>query len=228
MEITTVFQKERREFGRPTTHFAPSESIDLGGFDCDIGMRDKYIERNPCVLEIQAIPSQSEHQVARSALAPQLARLPGVCRMLPQRPLPFHRLPTRVCLLLFTPLGAGSRVHYARNGVNESHLPAPQVNTERFTYNSIGMFHMEGGWPKDIDATEKEQTTCAAPPQLDLPPATAAAHALRGGLLARAGVLHRLRARGGVAQGNTGGWIRRAVHRQDVRPRLSCPSWAHL
>ena len=66
MEITTVFQKERRDFGRPTTHFAPSEPVDLGGFDCDIAMRDKYIERNPSVLEVQAIPSQSEHQVSRA------------------------------------------------------------------------------------------------------------------------------------------------------------------
>lgn len=67
MEITTVYQKERRDFGRPTTHFAPSESTDLGGFDCDIGMRDKFIERNPSVMEIQAIPSQSEHQVGHGA-----------------------------------------------------------------------------------------------------------------------------------------------------------------
>jgi len=36
--------------------------------------------------------------------------------------------------------------------------PYLQVNTERFTYNSIGMFHKEGGWPKDIDPTEKEHT----------------------------------------------------------------------
>lgn len=34
-----------------------------------------------------------------------------------------------------------------------------QVNTERFKYTSVGMFHQEGGWPKDVDSTEKEQTT---------------------------------------------------------------------
>ena len=34
-----------------------------------------------------------------------------------------------------------------------------QVNTESFKYIPLGMCHMEGGWPKDIDPTEKDQTT---------------------------------------------------------------------
>jgi len=33
-----------------------------------------------------------------------------------------------------------------------------EVNTESFTYTSVGMLHVEGGWPKDIDWTEKDQT----------------------------------------------------------------------
>lgn len=33
-----------------------------------------------------------------------------------------------------------------------------QVNTERFSYLNIGNFHQEGGWPKDVDPTEKDQT----------------------------------------------------------------------
>jgi dynein intermediate chain 2 len=33
------------------------------------------------------------------------------------------------------------------------------VNTESFKYIPLGMCHMEGGWPKDIDPTEKDQTT---------------------------------------------------------------------
>ena len=32
------------------------------------------------------------------------------------------------------------------------------VNTERFTYLPVGMLHLEGGWPKDVDPTEKDQT----------------------------------------------------------------------
>ena len=34
-----------------------------------------------------------------------------------------------------------------------------QVNTERFETESRGINHMEGGWPKDINAAEIEQTT---------------------------------------------------------------------
>jgi dynein intermediate chain 2 len=33
------------------------------------------------------------------------------------------------------------------------------VNTERFNYIPHGMLHTEGGWPKDVDYTEKDQTT---------------------------------------------------------------------
>merc|ERR1719183_2752926 len=33
------------------------------------------------------------------------------------------------------------------------------VNTERFNYIPHGMLHSEGGWPKDVDYTEKDQTT---------------------------------------------------------------------
>ena len=35
------------------------------------------------------------------------------------------------------------------------------VNTGQVEHRSHGMLHTEGGWPKDIDSTEKEQTTCA-------------------------------------------------------------------
>ena len=34
------------------------------------------------------------------------------------------------------------------------------VNTETVTYKAQGMLHAEGGWPKDVDATEKDQTQC--------------------------------------------------------------------
>ena len=33
-----------------------------------------------------------------------------------------------------------------------------QVNTERYETESRGMNHTEGGWPKDINPTEVEQT----------------------------------------------------------------------
>ncbi len=34
-----------------------------------------------------------------------------------------------------------------------------QVNTERFETESRGINHVEGGWPKDINPAEIEQTT---------------------------------------------------------------------
>merc|ERR1719247_3707056 len=37
-------------------------------------------------------------------------------------------------------------------------LSETYVNTETVTYKPTGMLHLEGGWPKDIDATEKEHT----------------------------------------------------------------------
>mmetsp|Transcript_46296 Transcript_46296/g.76595 ORF Transcript_46296/g.76595 Transcript_46296/m.76595 type:complete len:571 (-) Transcript_46296:17-1729(-) len=95
MEITTLYQKQRKEFGRPCNHFQSTEPTLLDPFIADDRLRDQFIERNPTTMEIQAIPEQSEHE----------------------------------------------------------------VNTERFTYVSVGMFHQEGGWPKDVDPTEKEQTT---------------------------------------------------------------------
>jgi len=91
-----MYQKQRREFGRPANHFSSTEPTPIAeSHFSNAQMRDVYIERNPTVLEIQAIPDMSQHE----------------------------------------------------------------VNTERFTYVSIGMFHQEGGWPKDVDPTEKEQTT---------------------------------------------------------------------
>lgn len=91
-----MYQKQRREFGRPANHFQSTEPELIKESWMSIPQnRDAYIERNPTVLEIQAIPEMSFHQ----------------------------------------------------------------VNTERFTYHSVGMLHLEGGWPKDVDPTEKEQTT---------------------------------------------------------------------
>ena len=41
----------------------------------------------------------------------------------------------------------------------KAELSQAEVNTESFKYIPLGMSHMEGGWPKDIDCTEKDQTT---------------------------------------------------------------------
>ena len=94
MEITTVYQKERHEFGRPVNTFAPSEVAILDEFLPESEVRSQHIERNPTILDVQAIPELSE----------------------------------------------------------------TYVNTERFEYVNVGMLHLEGGWPKDVDPTEKDQT----------------------------------------------------------------------
>ena len=93
MEITTVYQKERHEFGRPVNTFANSDVTILDEFLPDSEMRASHIERNPTILDVQAIPELSE----------------------------------------------------------------TYVNTERFSYVSQGMLHLEGGWPKDVDPTEKDK-----------------------------------------------------------------------
>jgi len=94
MEITTVYQKEIKDFGKPVHHFSATGVLEIGSYDPNEELKLEHIERNPTILDIQAIPDQSE----------------------------------------------------------------THVNTERFTYIGAGMLHLEGGWPKDVDATEKDQT----------------------------------------------------------------------
>ena len=114
MEITTVYQKERKDFGRSVHHLAATGSQIMDEFLPDeILLKEQYIERSPTILDIQAIPDMSE----------------------------------------------------------------VYVNTETVTYKTQGMLHVEGGWPKDVDPTEKDQTQCARA-RREL---VAAAAAARGG-----------------------------------------------
>ena len=96
MEITTVYQKERHEFGRDTHHFGFVSSDIVDEFGQDTELKGEHMERNPTILDIQAIPEMSE----------------------------------------------------------------VYVNTVTVSYRAQGMLHLEGGWPKDVDYTEKEQTQC--------------------------------------------------------------------
>lgn len=45
-----------------------------------------------------------------------------------------------------------------RSTENVTRFAATEMNTESAQYASNGMFHIEGGWPKDIDVTDEEQT----------------------------------------------------------------------
>ena len=64
-DITTVYQKERHEFGRPVNTFAPTDAAVLDEF-----LPEKaefaHIERNPTILDVQAIPQMSETYVRGS------------------------------------------------------------------------------------------------------------------------------------------------------------------
>ena len=94
MEITTVYQKERQDFGRAVYHFRETNTDIIDEFLPEPELLPQHVERSPTILDIQAIPDMSE---------------------------------------MF-------------------------VNTETVTYKAQGMVHLEGGWPKDVDSTEKDQT----------------------------------------------------------------------
>ena len=63
MDITTVYQKERRDFGRPTVGFTATDVEVLDEFEQDPVMLSSHIERNPTSLDVQAIPERSEAYV---------------------------------------------------------------------------------------------------------------------------------------------------------------------
>ncbi|XP_065175345.1 dynein intermediate chain 3, ciliary-like [Sycon ciliatum] len=95
MEITSVYSKKRREFGRQCkfSDYTPPASKD-GTIEPDPSLLDQYVFKNPCDAACQSAPEMSEHE----------------------------------------------------------------TNTERFETESHGMSHVEGGWPKDINIQEAEQT----------------------------------------------------------------------
>lgn len=57
----------------------------------------------------------------------------------------------RPLLLLFKKKGAGKTE-------GSCGFPLHQVNTERFEMETRGINHVEGGWPKDVNPMEMEQT----------------------------------------------------------------------
>ena len=69
MEITTVYQKERHEFGRAVNTFNETDVTILDEFLQDSDMKSQHIERNPTILDIQAIPEMSETYVRSVELA---------------------------------------------------------------------------------------------------------------------------------------------------------------
>ncbi|KAI9138568.1 WD40-repeat-containing domain protein [Paraphysoderma sedebokerense] len=62
MEIVYVHQRKRRDFGRQPlfSDRVPELSVDVAP---DPAYAGNYVERNPCVAEVQAAPDMSEHEV---------------------------------------------------------------------------------------------------------------------------------------------------------------------
>ena len=52
MEITSLYQKKRRDFGRPTDHFTSTRPELLEPFAADPRLRHEFVERNPNTVEI--------------------------------------------------------------------------------------------------------------------------------------------------------------------------------
>ncbi len=63
MEIVYVYTKKRKEFGRHTGHFAdrPAQvEVEINDPNKE-ELKENYMEKNPCVLEMHCIASISEH-----------------------------------------------------------------------------------------------------------------------------------------------------------------------
>ena len=131
-----MYQKERADFGRPVSGFSQSDVIVLDEF---LPEKSDYahIERNPTVLDIQAVASLSETYVRGRSNANDLR---------PTRPTHVYASQSGGLHTTLSSCTASSRVWQW------------QVNTETVMYKPQGMLHLEGGWPKEVDPTEKEQT----------------------------------------------------------------------
>ena len=58
-----MYQKERKEFGRPVNTFAPSDVFILDEFVPEPELRAAHVERNPTILDVQAMATLSENYV---------------------------------------------------------------------------------------------------------------------------------------------------------------------
>ena len=78
--VWAIMQKERHEFGRPVNHFTLSDVIVLDEFLPDKSeAAPQHIERNPSVLDVQAISTLTETYVrAHASLAHHPAKIARV------------------------------------------------------------------------------------------------------------------------------------------------------
>ncbi|NXN64467.1 DNAI2 protein, partial [Himantopus himantopus] len=139
MEIIYVYTRKRSEFGRPCSFSDRPAKINVD-IPPDPSMASGFVLRNPVDSYVQHTSDMSEHEARaarQSSWASQAAALQGsTVRKRGKGYFAPFRLKLFLCFLCAT----------------------PQVNTERVEVESRGVNHVEGGWPKDINPQEVEQT----------------------------------------------------------------------
>lgn len=79
MDLSIVYLKKRKAFGRAATHLIITEPEPLGEFETNEALIASYPERTRVLLNVQAVPERSEHwvgacrPVARARLWHELA-----------------------------------------------------------------------------------------------------------------------------------------------------------
>lgn len=63
MDLSIVYLKKRKAFGRATTHLIITEPEPLGEFETNETLIASYPERTRVLLNVQAVPERSEHWV---------------------------------------------------------------------------------------------------------------------------------------------------------------------
>ena len=63
MDLSIVYLKKRKAFGRAATHLVTTEPELLGEFEANEALIASYPERNRVHLNVQAVPERSEHWV---------------------------------------------------------------------------------------------------------------------------------------------------------------------
>lgn len=63
MDLSIVYLKKRKDFGRAATHLLITDPEPLGEFETNEALLASYAERGRVTLNVQAVPERSEHWV---------------------------------------------------------------------------------------------------------------------------------------------------------------------
>ena len=83
MDLSIVYLKKRKAFGRAATHLIITEPEPLGEFETNEALIASYPERTRVLLNVQAVPERSEHWVG--ACHPVYSSRAPVARALAER-----------------------------------------------------------------------------------------------------------------------------------------------